>query len=177
MLVLEFGFRLVTIRSENHKTINSLVLLIYVTSCFTTSPINDKEKHQICIKLNFTYLPKNIWMLSKNIIKLCAACRPSVVVLAAVSSGRPSCCYFLPALAAATGWSPPGLSSSWSRHRTLSSTQYLSGKAAKKIILSVILKGNSTVTVMVKLRQYFQEWNGPVNSGCRQTQNWPWVNG
>ena len=66
---------------------------------------------------------------------------------------------------------------SWSRHRTLSSTQYLSGKAAKKIILSVILKGNSTVTVMVKLRQYFQEWNGPVNSGCRQTQNWPWVNG
>ena len=47
-------------------------------------------------------------MLSKNIIKLCAACRPSVVVLAAVSSGRPSCCYFLPALAAATGWSPPG---------------------------------------------------------------------
>ena len=115
-------------------------------------------------------------MLSKNIIKLCAACRPSVVVLAAVSSGRPSCCYFLPALAAATGWSPPGhrLSSDYPGPDPdtgpchLSSTQYLSGKAAEKIILSVLLKHSFTVTVKVKLPQYFQEWNSPVNSGCRQ---------
>ena len=112
-------------------------------------------------------------MLSKNIIKLCAACRPSVVVLAAVSSGRPSCCYFLPALAAATGWSPPG-------HRLSSdypgpdpdtgpchfiNTIFVWESSREDHIVSL---GNSTVTVTVKLRQYFQEWNGPINSGCRQ---------
>ena len=55
-LVLEFGFRLMIIRSESPKTINSLEKqcafnICYVTSCFTNSPINDKEKHQI---LNWT---------------------------------------------------------------------------------------------------------------------------
>ena len=122
-------------------------------------------------------------MLSKNIIKLCAACRPSVVVLAAVSSGRPSCCYFLPALAAATatGWSPPGhrLSSDYPGPEPdtgpchLSSTQYLSGKAAEKIILSVLLKHSFTVTVTVSCVNISRSGMVQLILAAGKTQNWP----
>ena len=125
------------------------------------------------------HLSKNIWMLSKNIIKLCAACRPSVVVLAAVSSGRPSCCYFLPALAAATGWSPPGhrLSSDYPGPDPdtgpchLSSTQYLSGKAAEKIILSVwVIPQSQLRSSCVNISK-----SGMVQLilAAGKTQNWP----
>ena len=118
-------------------------------------------------------------MLSKNIIKLCAACRPSVVVLAAVSSGRPSCCYFLPALAAATGWSPPGhrLGSDYPGPGPdtgpchLSSTQYLSGKAAEKIILSVwVIPQSQLRSSCVNISK-----SGMVQLilAAGKTQNWP----